>query len=44
MTPDQIRWSRTALLVIDCQVDFGSPDGAMAQRGADMTAPLPNVW
>jgi ureidoacrylate peracid hydrolase len=43
MTPDQIRWSRTALLVIDCQVDFGSPDGAMAQRGADMTAPLAAV-
>jgi ureidoacrylate peracid hydrolase len=30
---------RTALLVIDCQVDFGSPDGEMARRGMDMTAP-----
>jgi ureidoacrylate peracid hydrolase len=29
----------TALLVIDCQVDFGSPDGEMARRGEDMTAP-----
>ena len=29
----------TALLVIDCQVDFGSPDGEMARRGKDMTAP-----
>jgi ureidoacrylate peracid hydrolase len=24
--------------VIDCQVDFGAPDGEMARRGADMTA------
>ena len=29
----------TALLVIDCQVDFGSPEGEMARRGMDMTAP-----
>ena len=29
----------TALLVIDCQVDFGSPDGEMARQGKDMTAP-----
>ena len=28
-----------ALLVIDCQADFGSPDGEMARRGMDMTAP-----
>jgi len=27
---------RTALLLIDCQVDFGAPEGAMAQRGADI--------
>jgi ureidoacrylate peracid hydrolase len=39
MKPDWIAPSRTALLVIDCQVDFGSPDGEMARRGADMTAP-----
>lgn len=31
--------NRTALLVIDCQVDFGSPDGEMARRGMDMAAP-----
>lgn len=29
----------TALIVIDCQVDFGSADGEMARRGKDMTAP-----
>ena len=39
MSPDWILPRRTALVLIDCQVDFGSPDGAMAQRGADMTAP-----
>ncbi|HMH65446.1 MAG TPA: isochorismatase family cysteine hydrolase [Rhizomicrobium sp.] len=39
MTPDWITPARTALLLIDCQVDFGSPDGEMARRGADMTAP-----
>lgn len=30
--------SHTALLLIDMQVDFGAPDGAMAQQGKDMTA------
>ena len=35
---DQIAPDHTALLLIDMQVDFGSPDGAMAQRGKDMTA------
>jgi len=44
MTPDWIApdWmspGRTALVLIDCQVDFGSPDGEMARRGADMAAP-----
>ena len=39
MKADWIAPERTALLVIDCQVDFGSPDGAMARHGADMTAP-----
>ena len=29
----------TALLLIDMQVDFGAPDGAMARQGKDMTAP-----
>jgi len=39
MKPDWIAPSRTAVIVIDCQVDFGAPDGEMARRGADMTAP-----
>jgi ureidoacrylate peracid hydrolase len=39
MKADWISPKRTALLVIDCQVDFGAPDGEMAKRGADMTAP-----
>ena len=30
---------RTALLLIDMQVDFASPDGALGQSGVDMTAP-----
>jgi len=37
--PDWIAPERTALIVIDCQVDFGGLDGEMARRGADMTAP-----
>jgi len=36
--PDWISPARAALIVIDCQVDFGAPDGEMARRGADMTA------
>lgn len=40
MKADWIAPKRTALLVIDCQVDFGATDGEMARRGADMTAPL----
>ena len=39
MKPDWIAPNRTAVIVIDCQVDFGAPDGEMARRGADMTAP-----
>jgi len=39
MKPDWIAPNRTAVIVIDCQVDFGGPDGEMARRGADMTAP-----
>jgi len=39
MKPDWIAPNRTAIIVIDCQVDFGAPDGEMARRGADMTAP-----
>ncbi|HWU56490.1 MAG TPA: cysteine hydrolase [Rhizomicrobium sp.] len=40
MKADWIAPKRTALLVIDCQVDFGAADGEMARRGADMAAPL----
>ena len=29
---------KPALILIDCQVDFGAPDGAMAQQGRDVTA------
>ena len=32
---------RTALLLIDMQVDFAAPDGAMARAGRDMTAVKP---
>lgn len=39
MKPDWIAPNRTAVVVIDCQVDFGAPDGEMARRGVDMTAP-----
>ena len=39
MKADWIAPERTALLVIDCQVDFGAPDGEMARRGCDMAAP-----
>ena len=38
MTPAWIAPNRTALILIDCQVDFGAPDGAMARQGADVTA------
>ena len=36
------RWiapARTALVLIDMQVDFASPDGALGRQGFDMTAP-----
>jgi nicotinamidase-related amidase len=36
--PEWVSASRTALLLIDMQVDFGSPEGEMARRGADVTA------
>jgi ureidoacrylate peracid hydrolase len=32
---DWIAPARTALLLVDCQVDFASPDGAMGQDGFD---------
>lgn len=33
---DWIAAGRTALVLIDCQVDFGASDGEMAKRGADV--------
>ncbi|HEX4117874.1 MAG TPA: cysteine hydrolase [Rhizomicrobium sp.] len=37
---DWLAPSRTALLLVDCQVDFASPDGLMAQQGNDMAAAM----
>jgi ureidoacrylate peracid hydrolase len=36
---DWITPGRTALLLIDMQVDFAAPDGALGKAGFDMTAP-----
>jgi ureidoacrylate peracid hydrolase len=36
MSADWIAPARTALLLIDFQVDFGAPEGKMARRGADV--------
>ena len=36
---DWITPGRTALLLIDMQVDFADPQGGLGQDGADMTAP-----
>jgi ureidoacrylate peracid hydrolase len=38
MQKDWIAPHRTALLLVDMQVDFASPDGAMAKAGHDVTA------
>ena len=38
LEPEWIAPNRTALVIIDMQVDFGSPDGEMARRGADVSA------
>ena len=43
MEKDWIAPQRTALLLVDMQVDFASPDGAMAKAGADITATLAAV-
>ena len=43
MKPDWIAPSRTALVLVDMQVDFAAPDGAMARMGYDMTVPLAAV-
>lgn len=37
---DWLTPGRTALLLVDCQVDFGSPDGVMAKEGHDVTPAL----
>lgn len=37
--PGGVAPNRTALLLIDIQVDFGAQGGAMARQGKDMTAP-----
>ena len=39
LQPDWVAPTRTALLLIDMQEDFGGPGGKMAERGMDMTAP-----
>ena len=36
LQPDWVAAQRTALVLIDMQVDFGSPDGEMAKRGVDV--------
>lgn len=36
LKPEWIAPERTALLLVDYQVDFGAPDGEMARRGADI--------
>lgn len=38
LEPAWVAPDRTALAIIDMQVDFGSPDGEMARRGADVAA------
>lgn len=43
LQPDWIAPNRTALVLIDMQVDFGSPEGEMARRGADVSACQPAV-
>jgi nicotinamidase-related amidase len=39
LLPEWIDPARTALLLIDMQVDFGAPDGLLGKLGLDMTAP-----
>ena len=36
MKAEWVAPNRTALVLIDCQVDFGAPEGEMAQRGANI--------
>ncbi len=39
LNPAWIAPARTALVLIDMQVDFALPDGALGRQGFDMTAP-----
>jgi len=39
LNPDWVAPDRTALVLIDMQVDFALPDGALGRQGFDMTAP-----
>lgn len=43
MLKNWIAPARTALLLVDMQIDFVSPDGAMGQDGADLTMALAAV-
>jgi len=43
MKADWIEPKRTALVIVDMQVDFAAPDGAMGKAGHDMTASLAAV-
>lgn len=36
LQPEWVAPERTALVLIDMQMDFGAPDGEMAKRGADV--------
>jgi ureidoacrylate peracid hydrolase len=36
LKPEWVAPKRTALLLVDCQVDFGASEGEMARRGADI--------
>ena len=40
LKPEWVAPKRTALLVIDLQVDFAAPEGAMARAGADIAPAL----
>ena len=40
LQPQWIAPSRTALVLIDFQVDFALPDGQMAKEGADISSAL----
>ena len=35
---DWIAPARTALLLVDCQVDFAAPEGVLGRQGIDMRA------